>query len=70
MCIWNPASKLTLGPLGIYRDRALRFCACLHTNLRVMSLRDLLRVIGPGQKSLRNLTMEEAQKAFEAILSG
>lgn len=35
-----------------------------------MSLRDLLRVIGPGQKTLRNLTLEEAQGAFELILSG
>jgi len=35
-----------------------------------MSLRDLLRVIGPGQKSLRNLTLEEAQNAFDVILSG
>ena len=35
-----------------------------------MNLRDLLRVIGPGQKSLRNLTLEEAQRAFEIILSG
>ena len=35
-----------------------------------MSLRDLLRVIGPGQKTMRNLTLEEAQGAFEIILSG
>lgn len=35
-----------------------------------MSLRDLLRVIGPGQKTMRNLTLEEARGAFEIILSG
>lgn len=35
-----------------------------------MSLRDLTRVIGPGQKSLRNLTLEEAREAFEVILRG
>jgi len=35
-----------------------------------MNLRDLLRVIGPGQKNLRNLSLEEAQRAFEVILAG
>ncbi len=34
-----------------------------------MSLRDLLRTITPGSKVLRNLTRQEAYKAFDAILS-
>lgn len=34
-----------------------------------MSLRDLVRTITPGIKGLRNLTRQEAYKAFDAILS-
>lgn len=34
-----------------------------------MSLRDLLRAITPGIKGLRNLTRQEAYKAFDSILS-
>lgn len=35
-----------------------------------MRLRHLIRILGPGRKDSRNLTYEEAHKAFEAILSG
>lgn len=34
-----------------------------------MSLRELLQAITPGQKDLRNLTRQEAYRAFDAILS-
>jgi anthranilate phosphoribosyltransferase len=34
-----------------------------------MSLRDLLRAITPGRKDLRNLSRQEAYKAFDAILT-
>ncbi len=35
-----------------------------------MSLRHLIRLLGPGRKSTRNLTYEEAHKAFDSILAG
>jgi len=35
-----------------------------------MSLRTLIRILGPGRKDSRNLTSEEAHRAFDAILSG
>ncbi len=35
-----------------------------------MSLRHLIRILGPGRKDSRNLTYEEAHRAFDAILSG
>lgn len=35
-----------------------------------MSLRNLIRILGPGRKDSRNLTYEEAHRAFDAILSG
>lgn len=35
-----------------------------------MSLRNLIRILGPGRKDSRNLSYEEAHRAFEAILSG
>ncbi|MBL8858125.1 MAG: hypothetical protein JNL28_06470 [Planctomycetes bacterium] len=35
-----------------------------------MSLRHLIRILGPGRKDSRNLTHEEAHRAFDAILSG
>jgi anthranilate phosphoribosyltransferase len=35
-----------------------------------MSLRSLIRILGPGRKDSRNLTYEEAHRAFDAILSG
>ncbi len=35
-----------------------------------MSLRHLIRLLGPGRKSTRNLTYEEAHQAFDSILSG
>ena len=35
-----------------------------------MSLRQVMRVLGPGRKDSRNLTFEEAHDAFAAILSG
>jgi anthranilate phosphoribosyltransferase len=35
-----------------------------------MSLRHLIRILGPGRKDARNLTYEEAHRAFDAILSG
>lgn len=35
-----------------------------------MSLRHLMRLLGPGRKEGRNLSAEEAYSAFEAILSG
>lgn len=35
-----------------------------------MSLRELLRIITPGRKDARNLSVEEARRAFDAILSG
>lgn len=35
-----------------------------------MSLRKVMRVLGPGRKDGRNLTFEEAHDAFSAILSG
>ena len=35
-----------------------------------MSLSDLLRIVTPGRKALRNLCEEEAHRAFESILSG
>ena len=34
-----------------------------------MSLRELLQAITPGRKDLRNLTRQEAYRAFDAILS-
>ena len=35
-----------------------------------MSLRHLMRILGPGRKDGRNLTHEEAYEGFSAILSG
>jgi anthranilate phosphoribosyltransferase len=35
-----------------------------------MTLRHLMRVLGPGRKGGRNLTFEESYEAFDAILSG
>jgi len=35
-----------------------------------MSLRHLIRILGPGRKDSRNLTYDEAYRAFDAILSG
>jgi len=35
-----------------------------------MSLRHYLRILGPGHKGTRNLSVEEADRAFTAILSG
>ena len=35
-----------------------------------MSLRDLLRVVTPGRKDIRNLSQREARLAFDSILSG
>jgi anthranilate phosphoribosyltransferase len=35
-----------------------------------MSLRNLIRILGPGRKDSRNLTYDEAHRAFDAILSG
>jgi anthranilate phosphoribosyltransferase len=35
-----------------------------------MTLRHLMRILGPGRKEGRNLTSEEAYRAFDAILSG
>jgi len=35
-----------------------------------MSLRHLIRILGPGRKDSRNLTHDEAHRAFDAILSG
>ncbi len=35
-----------------------------------MSLRSLIRTLGPGRKDSRNLTQEEAYRAFDQILSG
>jgi anthranilate phosphoribosyltransferase len=35
-----------------------------------MSLRHLIRILGPGRKDARNLTYEEAHRAFDVILSG
>ncbi|MCB9914569.1 MAG: hypothetical protein H6828_05400 [Planctomycetes bacterium] len=35
-----------------------------------MNLPDLLRIVTPGRKALRNLTEEEGFRAFECILSG
>jgi anthranilate phosphoribosyltransferase len=35
-----------------------------------MSLRNLIRILGPGRKDSRNLTHDEAYQAFDAILSG
>lgn len=35
-----------------------------------MSLRSLIRILGPGRKDSRNLTHDEAYRAFDRILSG
>ena len=35
-----------------------------------MSLRTLIRILGPGRKDSRNLTHDEAYRAFDQILSG
>jgi anthranilate phosphoribosyltransferase len=35
-----------------------------------MTLRHLMRVLGPGRKDGRNLTYDEAYQAFDAVLSG
>lgn len=35
-----------------------------------MNLRSLIRILGPGRKDSRNLTYEEAHRAFQGILSG
>jgi len=35
-----------------------------------MTLRHLMRVLGPGRKDGRNLTYDEAYEAFDAVLSG
>ncbi|MFM7280399.1 MAG: anthranilate phosphoribosyltransferase [Planctomycetia bacterium] len=35
-----------------------------------MKLRQAMRILGPGRKDGRNLTFEEAQAAFKAVLSG
>ncbi len=35
-----------------------------------MSLRSLIRILGPGRKDSRNLTYDEAHRAFDRILSG
>src|SRR5262245_1973159 len=35
-----------------------------------MSLRQVMRVLGPGRKDGRNLTFDEAHEAFRAVLSG
>lgn len=35
-----------------------------------MSLRSLIRILGPGRKDSRNLTYDEAYRAFDRILSG
>jgi anthranilate phosphoribosyltransferase len=35
-----------------------------------MNLRQLIRILGPGRKDSRNLTYEEAYKAFDSILRG